>query len=85
MGFSTYDNDKGAVNAGVVNDCANEYGGGGNWWNYWCGYMANNINGKYRSNGNARGSIDEFMHWFYFDKKPFMSLKTMTLMFRQAV
>ena len=72
MEFSTSDND----NDEESNDsCAAFYGA--NWWKE-CGL--NNINGKYDSSGDINRKS---MWWYYFDNK-YMSLKSMTLMFRQA-
>ena len=70
MEFSCFDNNS-------FDECSKNYGDGGNWW-YLGAY--NNINGKYDSNGDIG---DEFMWWIDFDNSK-MSLKTMTLMFRQV-
>jgi len=72
MEFSTFDND----NDEWRGDCAASRGGA-NWWES-CG--GNNMNGKY----GGKGDIDrEFMWWWLFDNNV-MSLKSMTLMFRQV-
>ena len=77
MEFSTSDRDNDPWGGVYFNCAAIHHGGGGNWWND-CGH--NNINGKYDSNGDIG---DEFMWWIDFDNSK-MSLKTMTLMFRQV-
>ena len=82
MEFSTSDNDNDASDG----NCAATYGGG-NWWAA-CG--SNNINGKYGDKGEIGG---QFMYWWSFDSNwwhfetnnHYNSLKSMTLMFRQAV
>ena len=71
MEFTTFDNDNDASR----DNCAD--GGAANWWAD-CG--ANNINGKYGSN---RDRGHEFMFWWTNGK--FIALKSMTLMFREAV
>ena len=73
MEFSTSDNDNDASDG----NCAATYGGG-NWWAA-CG--SNNINGKYGGNGDIG---NEFMWWQSFNDVSTMSLKSVTLMFRQA-
>ena len=74
--FSTYDNDH------DVNYSGNSavHCGGANWWGSSC--IWNNINGKYGGEGYG-GS--EFMYWWHFDDNHFIALKSMTLMFREAV
>ena len=73
MQFSTPDNDNDLWSDG---NCA-DFMGGANWWKS-CGN--NNINGKYSSNGN---NGHEFMFWWTNGK--FRALKSMTVMFREAV
>ena len=73
MAFSTSDRDHDELS----DNCA-AYHGGANWWGGGCGW--NNINGKYGGNGDIG---EYFMFWFDFDDNE-MSLKSMTLMFRQA-
>ena len=58
-------------------NCAH-YRDGGNWWNS-CG--DNNVNGQYRGNLDIG---EKYMSWYLFDDN-LMALKTMTLIFRQAV
>ena len=72
--FSTLDRDNDAWSDG---NCAAYYSGA-NWWHA-CGQS--NINGKY---GGDRDKGKKFMCWFRFDNNH-NSLKSMTLMFRQAV
>ena len=77
--FSTFDKD----NDVWTGDCVAHHGGGANWWGD-CGNT--NINGKYGDNEDLSKDFHEFMYWYYFDdKKNYISLKSMTLMFRQAV
>ena len=71
-GVLSFDNDNEAWSRC---NCAAKYGGG-NWWGNW-GYQ--NINGKY---GGNRDSSSEFMYYFNSNE---MALKSMPLMFRQAV
>ena len=85
MEFTTFDRDNDAWSDG---NCAD--GWGANWWGN-CG--SNNMNGKYGANGDIG---KEFMWWKGFwrrccitgmewDGDKYTSLKSMTLMFRQAV
>ena len=71
MEFSTSDRD----NDATTFNCATDLGGGGNWWN---SCSENNINGRYGDNGGVKS-----MWWYGFDNND-MSLKSMTLMYRQA-
>ena len=71
--FSTSDNDNDGWDRG---NCVDHYGA--NWWGK-CGN--NNINGKYGGNGDIG---NEFMWWQSFNDVSTMSLKSVTLMFRQA-
>ena len=76
MEFSTFDNDNDKWSD--VNCAA--FHGGANWWGINCGF--NNINGKYGGNGDSGG---EFMFWTgFWNNDKVKSLKSMTLMFRQA-
>ena len=72
MEFTTSDNDN---DERIDGNCADAWGS--NWWGN-CGW--NSINGKYGGDGDIGG---EFMWWWHFDNNQ-MSLKTMTLMVRQA-
>jgi len=74
MEFSTFDNDH---DESSIGNCAAYFGA--NWWGN-CG--SNSINGKYGGNGDSGG---EFMFWTgFWNNDKVKSLKSMTLMFRQA-
>ena len=75
MEFSTFDKDNDECSCNCAGDSW-----GGNWWED-CG--RNSINGKYVGSGSR--IYGSGIWWYHFNNDHMMSLKTMTLMFRQTV